>query len=203
MTVVGARIVMELRGVSCLPLEVCPPPKKSLTCSRTFGKATPALSDLREAVALYTTRVAEKLRRGRLAASVITVFVHTDRFREGPQYYNAGTHTLAYPSDSTQELLRCALDALERIFREGFEYRKVGVMLHSFSPVDQLTLRMFDDDKSERFRQVMVAVDKINRKYGRDTVRFAVAQPEGHWNTKFEYCSPHYTTRLTDVLIVH
>ena len=72
MTVVGARVVMELRGVSCLPLEVCPPSKKSLTCSRSFGKSTPALSDLREAVAYFTTRVAEKLRRGRLAAGVIT-----------------------------------------------------------------------------------------------------------------------------------
>lgn len=202
MTVVGARIVMELRGVSCLPLDVCPPPKKSLTCSRTFGKATPSLSDLREAVALYTTRVAEKLRHARLAASVITVFVHTDRFKEGPQYYNAGTHTLAYPTDSTLELLHCALNALERIFREGFNYRKVGVMLHSFSPVAQLTLRMFDNDKSERFRQVMIAVDKINRRWGKDTVRFAVANPQGSWQTKFEKRSPRYTTRLQEVLTI-
>jgi DNA polymerase V len=202
MTVVGARVVMELRGVSCLPLETCPPSKKSLTCSRSFGKSTPALSDLREAVAYFTTRVAEKLRRGRLAAGVITVFVHTDRFAEGPQYYNAGTHTLAYPTDSTQELLRCALDALERIFREGYNYRKAGVMLNSLSPSDQLTLRMFRDEKAERFRQVMVAVDQINRRWGRDTVRFATANPEGNWRTKVEKRSPRYTTRLQEVMVI-
>ncbi len=202
MTVVGVRVVMELRGVSCLPLESCPPSKKSLTCSRTFGKSTPALSDLREAVAAYATRVAEKLRRGRLAAGVVTVFVHTDRFAEGPQYYNAGTHTLAYPTDSTQEIVRCALDALERIFREGFNYRKVSVMLHSLSPADQLTLRMFGDERAERFRQVMVAVDQINRRWGRNTVRFATANPEGNWRTKVEKRSPRYTTRLPEVLII-
>jgi DNA polymerase V len=202
MTVVGARVVMELRGVSCLQLESAPQPKKSLTYSRTFGKATPSLSDLREAVALYTTRVAEKLRRGKLAAGVITVFVHTDRFAERPQYYNAGTHTLAYPTDSTQELLRCALDALERIYRGGFDYRKAGVMLHSLSPADQLTLRMFGDQKSERFRQVMVAVDQINRKWGRDTVRFAAANLEGRWRTRHEKRSPRYTTRLPEVLTI-
>jgi DNA polymerase V len=179
MTVVSARVVMELRGVNCLPLEGCPPSKKSITCSRTFGKGTPLLSELREAVALYTTQVAEKLRRGRLAAGVITVFVHTDRFAEGPQYYNAGTHTLAYPTDSTQELLHCALDALERIFKEGFNYRKAGVILNSLSPTDQLTLRMFGDEKAERFRQVMVSVDQINRRWGKDTIRFATANPEG------------------------
>jgi DNA polymerase V len=202
MTVVGARVVMELRGVSCLPLETCPPSKKSLTCSRSFGKSTPALSDLREAVAYYTTRVAEKLRRGRLAAGVITVFVHTDRFAKGPQYYNAGTHTLAYPTDSTQELLRCALDALERIFHEGYNYRKAGVMLNSLSPADQLTLRMFGDEKAERFRQVMVAVDQINRKWGRDTIHFATANPEGNWRTKIEKRSPRYTTRLQEVMVI-
>jgi DNA polymerase V len=101
-----------------------------------------------------------------------------------------------------QELLRCALDALEQIFREGFDYRKVGVMLHSFSPVDQLTLRMFDDDKSERFRQVMVAVNKIDRGWGKDTFRFAVANPEWRWKTKFEQRSPRYTMRLQEVLTI-
>lgn len=202
MTVVGARIVMELRGVNCMPLEVCPPSKKSLTCSRTFGKATPSLTDLREAVSLYTTRVAEKLRRARLATGVVTVFVHTDRFADGPQYHNAGTHTLSYPTDSTQEILRCALDALERIFREGFNYRKAGVMLHSLSPAEQLTLRMFGDGKSEKFRQVMVAVDKLNRRWGKNTVRFAVANPGGRWRTKFGKRSPGYTTRLDEVLTV-
>jgi len=99
-------------------------------------------------------------------------------------------------------LLRCAVDALERIFKVGFEYRKAGVMLNSLSPVDQLTLRMFGDERAEKFRQVMVAVDKINRRWGKDTVRFAVANPEGRWRTKFEKRSPRYTTRLQEVLTV-
>jgi len=203
MTVVGARVVMELRGVSCLPLESCPPSKKSLTCSRTFGRSTPALSVLREAVAYYATRVSEKLRRRHLAAGVITVFVHTDRHANGPQYFNAGTHTLAYPTNSTQEIMRCALDALERIYKEGFEYRKVGVMLNSLSPADQLTLRMFGDERAEKFRQVMMAADQINRRWGRDTVRFATANPDGAWRTKVERRSPRYTTRLGDVLTIN
>lgn len=201
MTVVGARIVMELRGVSCMPLEVCPPAKKSITCSRSFGRVVDALSDVREAVAFYMTRAAEKLRRGRLAASVVTTFIQTDRFSEEPQYYNVGTHTLAYPTDSTRELLACALDALERIFQEGFKYRKAGVILNGLSPADQLTLRMFDNTH-ERFRQVMVAVDQINRRWGRDTVRFAVARHDGRWRTKFQMRSPRYTTCLSEVLTI-
>lgn len=128
------------------------------------------------------TSAAEKLRHGRLAASVITTFIQTDRFAGGPQYYNAGTHTLAYPTDSMQEMLRCALGALERIFRE-IQDRKAGVILNGLTPADQLTLRTFDNSH-ERFRKVMVAVDQINRRWGLDTVRFAVARPDGHWRTK-------------------
>jgi len=201
MTVVGPRIVMELRGVSCMPLEVCPPAKKSITCSRSFGRAVDTLADLREAVAFYVTRAAEKLRRGELAASVVTTFIQTDRFSESPQYYNAGTHTLAYPTESTKELLSCSLNALERIFQEGYSYRKAGFILNGLAPAGQLTLRMFNDTH-ERFRQVMVAVDRMNRKYGRDTVRFAVARPDGRWRTKFQRRSPRYTTCLQEVLCV-
>jgi len=75
-------------------------------------------------------------------------------------------------------------------------------MLHSLSPAGQLTLRMFGDEKAERFRQVMVAVDGINRRWGKDTVRFAVANPERRWGTKFEKRSPRYTTRLREVLTI-
>lgn len=97
------------------------------------------------------------------------------------------------------ELLSCALGALEMIFQKGYSYRKAGVIVNGFAPADQLTLRMFDDTH-ERFRQVMVAVDQINRKYRRDTVRFAVARPDGRWWTKFQRRSPRYTTCLQEVL---
>jgi DNA polymerase V len=105
-------------------------------------------------------------------------------------------------TDSTRKLLRPALDALERIDGEGFEYRKAGVMLNSLSPVDQLTLRTFGDERAEKFRQVMVAADRINSTWGKDTVRFAVANHEGCWRTKFEKRSPRYTTRLQEILTI-
>jgi len=75
-------------------------------------------------------------------------------------------------------------------------------MLNSLSPADQLTLRMFGDEKAERFRQVMVVVDQINRKWGRNTVRFATANPLGNWQTKVEKRSPRYTTRLQEVMVI-
>jgi DNA polymerase V len=202
MTVVGARIVEELRGVSCIPLEKCPQGRKSVTCSRSFGVLVESLEDLREAVAVYMTKAAERLRRSRLAAGVVTVFITTSRFGTDPQYSNSATSELAYSTDSTEELLAWALKGLEQIYRAGYRYKKAGVMLNKLAPAEQLSMRLFGDERFEKSRRVMKAVDEINTRHGRDTIRFGAARPGGRWETKFLRRSRCYTTRLDEVLRV-
>lgn len=202
MTVVGARIVMELRGISCLPLEVCPPPRKSVTVSRSFPQDIESLEEIREAVSVFVTRAAEKMRRGELAASAVTVFIETSHFDKDNRYTNSATVEMIYPSDSTQELLKHAGEALSRIYREGYGYRRAGVLFTGLVPASQLTGRLFDNETLEKFRRIMPVVDMLNRKYGRDTVRWARAKPEGRWKTRAAMTSPRYTTRLTDVPVL-
>ena len=202
MTVVGTRIVEELRGVSCLPLEKCPQARKSVTCSRSFGVLVESLEELRKAVAVYTTKAAERLRRSKLAAGVVAVFVSTNRFSAGPQYSNCATSELAYSTDSTAELLEWALRALEGIYRPGYRYKKAGVMLNGLSPAEGLTMRLFGDERFEKSRRLIKAVDGINARFGRDTVRFGIACPGGQWETKYLRRSRRYTTCLNEVLRV-
>ena len=137
-----------------------------------------------------------------LAAGVVTVFINTNRFSNEPQYGNSVTYELAYSTDSTKELLEWALKGLRRIYRPGYRYKKAGVMLNQLVPADQLSGRFFGDAAFERSRRVLKAVDEINRRHGRDTVRFGVAQPKGRWQTKCLKRSPCYTTRLKDVLCI-
>ncbi|PYS89595.1 MAG: SOS mutagenesis and repair protein UmuC [Acidobacteria bacterium] len=200
MIVVGARIVEELRGISCLPLERCPQARKSVTCSRSFGVLVEFIEELREAVAVYTTKAAERRRRARLAAGVVRIFVSTNRFSADPQYSNSVTFELAYATDSTEELLAWTRKALERIYRPGYRYKKAGVMLNHLTPADELTTRLFGDERFERSRRLMKAVDEINRKFGRDTVRFDAVRPGGRWETKCLRRSRRYTTCLNEVL---
>jgi DNA polymerase V len=203
MTVVGARIVEELRGVRCLPLEQCPRAKRSITCSRSFGEQTGSLEDLRDAVALYTERAAERLRRSLLAASVVTVFLLTDRFAKGPQYSNSVTYELASPTDTTGELTWWAQRGLTQNYRRGYLYKKAGVMFNGLLPAGELSLRMHGDEQFERARRAMRAVDAINRRHGRGTVRHGLPRsPDGRWPTKSLLRSPRYTTCLRDVLRV-
>jgi DNA polymerase V len=203
MTVAGARVVEELRGVNCLPLERCPQGRKSVTCSRSFGVLVESQEELREAVAVYVAKAAERLRRSRLAAGVVTVFINTSRFSADPQYSNSATFELAYSTDSTEELLAWALRGLERVYRSGYKYKKAGVMLNHLVPAEQLSRRLFHDADFERSRRLMKAVDEINNRHGRDTVRFGVARPDARWKTRFLRRSPGYTTRITEVLRIY
>jgi DNA polymerase V len=203
MTVVGARIVEELRGVSCIPLECCPQGRKSVTCSRSFGVLVESVEELREAIGVYMAKAAERLRRCRLAAGVLTVFINTSRFDPGPQYSNSATFELAYSTDSTEELLRWALKGVEQIYRAGYRYKKAGVMLNHLVHAGQLSRRLFHDSDFERSRRLMRAVDEINNRHGRDTVRFGVARPDGRWKTRFLRRSPGYTTRFSEVLRIY
>lgn len=200
MTVVGLRLVQELRGVPCLPFEITPPAKKLLTVSRSFGSATDSFEELRAAVVFYVSRAAEKLRSQKLAAGSITVFIETDRFKQEPQYSNAVTLTIAPKSDSTIELRELALSGLAKIFRAGFRYRRAGVTLNGLEFAERLSKRLWEDECYERHRRLMTAIDRLNGKYGRDTVRCGLFQSEGVWRTRFSQRSPRYTTCWDEIM---
>ncbi len=205
MTVVGARIVEELRGIPCLPLEECPRAKKSVTCSRSFGVVVVSLEELREAVAVYLTRAAEKMRKHKLAAGVVTVFISTSRFGTPPEqsYSNGITYELAQATDATKELLDWTLKGLEAIYRPGYQYKKAGVMLNHLVSADELSRRLFGDRNFERSRSVAKAIDGINSRFGRDTIRYGLAPTDARWKTKSLHRSARYTTCLQEILQVH
>jgi DNA polymerase V len=199
MTVVGLRTVTELRGTPCIPLEITPPNKKLITVSRSFGAATSSFDELRAAIAFYVTRAAEKLRRQRLAAGTITIFIETDRFKPVPQYSNAQTLNVAPKSDNTWELRELAFNGLARIYRQGYEYRRAGITLGGLELADLVAKRLWADEWYERQRRLMAAVDQLNGKFGRDIVRCGIFSTAGAWRTRFARRSPRYTTRWPEI----
>lgn len=132
----------------------------------------------------------------------MTVFINTNRFSQEPQYSNAVTYELAQATDTTEELLEWALIGVEKIFRPGYRYKKAGVLLNHLVPADQLSRRLFNDSQFERSRRLMRAVDEINARHGRDTIRYGVAPSDGSWKTRFSKRSPLYTTCLKEALTI-
>ena len=202
MGIVGLRLVMELRGVSCLELEQCPAPKQSLTCSRAFGTPISTLTEMEEAVSSYTSRVAEKLRGERLAATVLTVFLTTNQFTDGPQYSNAITIKLPVATDHTHELIRSALQGIKAVYREGYQYKKAGVMLMGLVPVGQVQADLFDHHDRVRSTRLMSALDAVNARWGVGALQYASSGITKKWKTQFHHRSPAYTTQWNELPLV-
>jgi DNA polymerase V len=204
LTVTGARIALELRGVKCLPFELVQTKKHSITCSRSFGQTITNYELIKEAVLYFLTRACEKMRKHNLAANAVTIFIGTDRFRPAPEpYSNTATYSSTYPTDSNQEIQEWAIKTLERIFKRGYEYRKAGIILSGLVPKDSLTKRMFDDARFEKQHKLMRAVDELNGKFGKDTVRFGCVKTEGNWKMKQTRKSPGYTTNWNELLTIN
>jgi DNA polymerase V len=200
--IVGLRLVWELRGISCLPLELCPPPKQNLMVSRSFGRPITTLTEMREAVATYMTRAAEKLRRHHVAAGVLTVFLMTSRFRDEPQYSNSVTISLPVATQDTAELIGYALRGVEQTFREGYRYQKAGVILTALVPAHQIQAHLFDQHDRERSQKLMTAIDTINREWGSGTIRYAAVGLRPGWVMRCARRSPRYTTRWEELAVV-
>lgn len=205
MTVTGLQTLLEMQGFPCYDFAAGPPPKKTIVSSRSFGHPVAKRSDLLEATAQYATRAAEKLRKQGSVASSILAFLQTNRFKLGePQYSNSISVPLSVSSAHTPTLIKAATSGMERIFREGYAYKKCGVMLSGLEPADGRWLSLLDLPPDDHSRQtpLMDAVDACNNRWGRDTIKFAASGIDGTWRMRREMCSPRYTTVWDELLEV-
>jgi DNA polymerase V len=153
----GLWLVWELRGIPCLPLEVFEKPRKGLCCSRSFGRPVTAIEELGEAIAMHAARGGEKLRRQRLAASHLTVFTSTSRFRQNPDevYSAAASWRLPSPTSYTPALVAAARSLLERVYKPGFVYHKAGIFLSDIVPDSERQQSLTDGIDGERRTRLM------------------------------------------------
>ncbi|SDM97946.1 Y-family DNA polymerase [Vreelandella arcis] len=206
-SVVQERIVWELRGENAISLDDMSLPKQQIMVSRSFGRLTESPHDLREALRTHASRAGEKLRKQGSVTSAVMVFVRTNPFRTDlPQYRNRIVVTLERPTDDSRELVAAAIEGLRKLWRKGFGYHKVGVMLLDLSPKTnrQLTLNETPQTEAEakRSEQLMATVDKLNRELGRGTIQLGVPRQHNAWTLRSERRTPRYTTQWRELLKV-
>ena len=202
LNIVGLRTVHELRGIPCIPFEEAPVERKTVTCSRSFGEPLERPEPIREAVAHYAARAAEKLRREGLAAAILRVFVTTKYYGEGPHRTGMYTLTLPRPSAFAPDLVRYAKLALERAYAPGYVYRKAGVLLMGLAPADRVQGDLFTDADPERQARLMAVMDRVNRRFGRGTLFLAAEGTGRSWTMRQARRSPRYTTRWDELAVV-
>ncbi len=202
--VVLERTVRELRGEPCLGLEEFAPVKQEIVCSRSFGERITDYHEMRQAICLYASRAAEKLRGEHQYCRFISAFVKTSPFALNEPYYGNSTSVkLLTPTQDSRDIITAATKCLDAIWRNGHRYQKAGVMLGDFYSQGVAQLNLFDDNAPrQNSEKLMEVLDHLNAKDGRGTLYFAGQGIQSAWQMKREMLSPRYTTRFSDLPVV-
>ena len=202
-SVVLMRTVLELRGESCLKLEEPEESRKSLMCGRSFGKPLKELEDIRPALTHFVQNAVTRLWKYKQATSAITVYLSTNRFRKNITQRSVSASVELEITNNLMQLNAAAQRALEQIFESGFEYHKVGVLLHDFISVKNIPATLFETETSiQASQQLMGAVKKINQKFGRYTVASASVSGSSDWRARSKSRSPAFTTCWNELPLV-
>lgn len=200
-SVVMLRTKQELEGKSVLELDT-PANKKSIATTRSFDVDYTTLQQLDERVVTFAVTCAEKLRKQSSECNTIMVFVHTNRFRKDqPQYSKNIIVQLPFSTNSSIEIAKYACLGLQKIFREGYRYKKAGVIVMDITPENTSQQGLFEHSDL-RHKPLMRAVDKVNDKTGSHQVRLAAQHPKRRWKMRQEYLSARYTTSLQEIIEV-
>jgi DNA polymerase V len=206
--VVGERLLRELKGETAKLMEEQLVEKKMIATTRMFGTAVKDIASIKEAVATYASRAAEKLRRQHSVASYIEVFMvpkeapqANGRFRHGPTI-KAYTH-LPIATAITSEFIKAALQLVDGLYEEGRVYKKAGVLLSGIVPEDSIQANLFVKDASHAQKRLMQVLDNINFSQRNDIIKFAASGTTRNWKMQQNFHSPRYTTRWDEICAVH
>ena len=206
------RTWQELNGEDVVPNEELTK-KKSICTSRSFSGMIADKDQLRTHISNYASRCAEKLRKQDTVASVVGIFVSTNPFREDLlQYWKYQELRLITPTNSTIPIVQAATELLDRLFIQGLQYKRAGVIVNGISPSSPLQQDLFDVDAGQirKLKKLDAVVDLLNKRYGSETVVIGAQQytkPHGEGKAdvfadaiKHDHKSKNPTTRWSDII---
>ena len=201
--VVGARLIRELKGIPSKEMEDELVTKKMIATTRMFGSPVGNINDIKEAIATYTSRAAEKLRRQHSAAKVISIFVVTkdqDHMLNFKKYGTITTHTtLPAATSFTNELIKPAVQLVDQLYEKGQLYKKAGVMLSGIVPDESIQGNLFLTENKNCERKLMDMIDNVNFSQRDDVLKFASSGTTRDWKMRQELRSGRYTTRWDEI----
>ena len=210
--IVIERTWRELNGEDCVPNEEMAK-KKSICTSRSFNGMITDLDGLRTHVSNYAARCAEKLRQQGTVASIVGVFLNTNAFREDlPQYWNFQEMRLLTPSSSTVTIVKAANEVLQKLYRQGYHYKKAGVIVMGIGPNSPIQQDLFDTnaEQFEKMKRLDAVIDRINKVNGTETIVLGsqqYTQKDGKGKAqvfanaiKHDFKSKNPTTRWSDII---
>jgi DNA polymerase V len=202
LSVTGLQIAYELRGIPCFGFDDSPSPKKAIMCSRSFGEPITNHRELEEAIVTYTGRAAEKLRQGHQVAKYLSIFIRTKLHGANKVWSARQGMILPTGTSSTPILVSWAVKLLRDIYKDKIRYGKAGVCCADLVPENLVQSNLLEQLDTSKHRRIMDSFDKINRRFGRDTIFMAGGGTTQPWTMRKEFISPQYTTSLSHIPIV-
>lgn len=200
MSIVGLRLQRDLSGIPTLDLEEVTV-KKNIAVTRSFEKMYTDLEDIRERVATYASKVSLKLRKQNSCCQIAYLFLHTNRHREDlQQYANGISIRMPFETNSTMVITKAAMTGLKRIYREGYQYKKAGIIVMGLTPDTQNQLGLFYKE-DPRHKVLMQTIDRLNKNCF-DQVKFGAQDLSKVWKMQQNHLSKRYTTRLSELIEV-
>jgi DNA polymerase V len=192
--VVGERMLWELRGVSCLPLEKAQA-KKSITSSRSFGTTVTSQNDLAEALSTYVNTACVKLRNQNSCAQALCVFLESIVDPQaGTRQHDSTIIPLAYPTNDTPQFITAAKHCLSKLFHEGKRYKKCGVILLELIPQSEVMPDLFLGSPNKKRLRVAAVFDELNARLGKNTLFYGAMGVNPHWKMRRDKGSGQFTT---------
>lgn len=194
-SVVIEKTARELRGVQCLDLEDEPQPKQEICSSRAFGERLHNIEPIREAVATYAARAAEKLRAQGSVCKKVRISIRTGMFNPNEAKFAKGVICeLPFPTDDTRLVIKAASKGLDTIYRTGYAYAKAEILLMDLRHRGEFSGDLFSEEQPEAAGRLMGVLDGINARWGKGTLRPARVPAVPKWGMRRELLSPRYTT---------
>jgi len=212
MTITGFRTVQELNGIQAID-RIEDSPHQVVSVSRSFQSPVYELDDIITALSEYTQEAVKRIRAEKLLCRYITVYLMTNAYAQGGQYFNQMSAEVSSPSSYLPEITAVANELLKRIYSPNYKYRKVMIALTGLTNDANPQLDLFDDHCNFLKRQepLMQTFDKINDKYGRGTIKLACGligkKPDDGETVPFllkrDYLSPCYTTKIEEIPLIY
>jgi DNA polymerase V len=210
MTVTGERLVRELQGMACIPFTTEESDRQSIQVTRTFGIRLTSFDDIAEAISAHATRLGEKLRKKNLVTPLISVYCRTSPFSSKPYFKGIGIAVFEAPTNDTQTLIRGAMQAFRKAYRQGHEYQSAGIHAMELTPegfslqkqvmIDQSNVHVIKSNQTECTQSLIKSIDVINKRHGSNTVFWASSGIKPRHTVKRNKISSRYTTRWDELV---
>lgn len=199
-TKVGLQTKEELEGKVRFELELVGKKKKEIMCSRTFGSSVFEIEALRESIANYVSNACMKLRRQDSVCSKLEVFARTSPHKNVPQYVGFELVKISANTSDTLKVIKYAIGAVEKLYKQGYEYKKAGIRLCGLKDSNESQLSLLEENDTQKSRKLMEVMDKINEREGDDCIRSgACGVHDFSWRMNRNYKSPRYLTGYNEL----